>query len=74
MRIVETDNYDRDYPMEKFHLFPMPSDHAERIADILNELTSDRYYKVVDNDYVLDRSTPDTWKHCNYSCYSSRYN
>lgn len=58
MRIVETDNYNRDYPMERFHLFPMSSDHAEIIAKILNELASDRYYKVVDNDYILDRDTP----------------
>ena len=53
MRIVDTDNFGGD---EKFILWPMSRDKAQRIADILNEDCGDytpRYYKVVENDYKL---------------------
>jgi len=55
-RIVDTDNFGSDYPNEKFLLWRMPEDAAKRICDILNEqggVSSPRYYKVVENDYVL---------------------
>jgi hypothetical protein len=56
MRIVETDNYGRDYPDEKFVLFPMSEEHAKKIASLINNAAgehSNRYWKVVDNDYKL---------------------
>lgn len=59
MKIVQTDNYGRDYPNEKFveGLPYMPrADMAQKIADAINEVTgpqADRYYKVVTDDYVL---------------------
>ncbi|MDD5370830.1 MAG: hypothetical protein PHQ40_17245 [Anaerolineaceae bacterium] len=55
-RIVETDNFGGDYPGERFVLFAMPKEHAERIADAINDAASPnspRYWKVVDNDYEL---------------------
>jgi len=56
MRIVDTDNFGGDYPNEKFLLWPMRKEAAEKIATILNVETgpdSARYYKVVEDDYVL---------------------
>lgn len=56
MRIVNTDNFGGDYPNETFVLWPLSKDRAQRIADILNEDAGDyspRFYKVVENDYVL---------------------
>jgi hypothetical protein len=56
MRIVETDNYGRDYPDEKFVLFPMPEEFARKIAELINQVAgkhSDRYWKVVENGYKL---------------------
>ena len=56
-RIVETDNYGRDFPNESF--LPVPSmsrDDAERIATLINKVagpTSDRFWKVVGEDYKL---------------------
>ena len=55
-RIVDTDNFGGDYPDEKFLLWPMRVEHAEKIAEILNEGAgphSRRFYKVVADDYVL---------------------
>ena len=55
-RIVDTDNFGGDYPDEKFLLWVMPKEDAERIAEILNNRSGDnsaRYYKVVENDYKL---------------------
>lgn len=58
-KIVETDNYDRDYPDEKF-LEPLPffdKERLEKIADLINSLQGknfDRYYKVVKTPYKLD--------------------
>lgn len=59
VRIVETDNYNGDYPNEKFLLFPMPKEAAQKIADAINEAVGPdhhRFWKVVDNDYVLQPS------------------
>ena len=36
-RILDTDNFDGDYPAEKFLLWPMREEKAKRIVDILNE-------------------------------------
>ena len=57
-RIIETDNYGRDYPNEKFVNLPfMSRESAEKVAACINEIcsgdTADRYWKVVDSDYVL---------------------
>ena len=55
-RIVDTDNFDGDYPDESFVLFPMPQETAQRIADMINEAAgpgSSRFWKVVPNDYQL---------------------
>ena len=53
--IVETDNYDGDYPNEKFVSLPsMSKEKAEKIAKAINEnLCSDRYWKVVEYGYEL---------------------
>lgn len=53
--IVETDNYDGDYPDEKFVSLPsMSKEKAEKIAEVINEnLCSDRYWKVVECGYEL---------------------
>ena len=61
MRIVETDNFGGDYPDEKFLNLPSPIMtlfEAEKIAAVINEVccahdTSLRFWKVVENDYVL---------------------
>lgn len=56
-KIVETDNYGRDYPNEKFLNIPVLSkESAEAIAYHINISLPDdypRYWKVVDKDYKL---------------------
>ena len=59
-RIVETDNYGRDYPDEKFVNLPFMSvEHAALVADAINKGFGPncyRYWKVVDDkDYVLQK-------------------
>lgn len=53
--IVDTDNYDGDYPDEKFLLWDMSKDDAQAICDILNRhgQPKPRYYKVVEDGYKL---------------------
>lgn len=58
MRIVETDNFDGDYPDEKFVNLPsLFEDEAEAIAEQINVGLSGpacpRYWKVVADDYQL---------------------
>ena len=56
MRIVETDNYGRDYPDERFlNLPPLPIEAANMIADTINRAfpLGDRWWKVVADDYTL---------------------
>ena len=56
-RIVDTDNFCRDYPNERFVLGPLPEEDAEAILIILNRRVGphdQRCYKVVDEDYVLE--------------------
>lgn len=58
MRIVETDNFARDYPNEKFVNIPRVSEErAKIIAKAINECFDeeyDRYWKVVPDDYILE--------------------
>jgi len=56
--IVETDNFCRDYPAEKFLPIPVAinREKLEQIARPLNELAGpiyDRYWKVVSLPYKL---------------------
>lgn len=56
--IVETDNFGRDYPDEKFveNIPPLRMDRALEIARIINEQAGpnhSRYWKVVPEGYRL---------------------
>lgn len=58
MKIIETDNFGRDYPDESFvDLPPMDEDAAKKIAEIINAQCSgphsQRFWDVVHNDYIL---------------------
>lgn len=56
MKIVNTDNFGRDYPNERFLYIPIGEEEAlQKICDIINYGGSDpqRFYKVVENDYKL---------------------
>lgn len=58
MKIVETDNFDKDCPDEKFLNLPnMREEQAKIIADVINETIVNnnfpRFWKVVKNDYKL---------------------
>ena len=58
MRVVETDNFDGDYPDASFLTAPgMTKSTAESVAERQNKLYggpyADRYWKVVDDDYEL---------------------
>lgn len=58
MRIVNTCNFDRDYPNESFiNLPPLSDETAETIAILINKECSgeraSRYWKVVKDDYQL---------------------
>ncbi len=57
-KIVNADNYDSDYPDERFveGLPVMNEDQANVICDAINLTLSThepRYFKVVSNDYTL---------------------
>lgn len=56
-RIVETDNFGRDYPNESFvPIPPMDESEAKIVAAAINKAASPnstRYWKVVDLDYKL---------------------
>lgn len=54
-RVVETDNYDGDYPDESFvgPLFPS-KEAAQEVADAINKhCASKRFWKVKPSDYQL---------------------
>jgi len=55
MKIIETDNFDRDYPNEKVVMRNLTSDQAEYIADAINKVCSgpsaQRFWKVEEEDY-----------------------
>ncbi len=59
MKIIHTDNFGGDYPDEKFvtGIPPMHCDRMQRVADAINAECggemSPRYYRVVEDDYVL---------------------
>jgi len=58
MKIIETDNFAGDYPDEKFVNIPsMQREAANRVCEEINQAcsgaTASRYWRVVDNDYVL---------------------
>ena len=56
-RIVDTDNFGGDYPDERFLLWPMPGEDAQKICNVLNDRAgagSLRFYKIVPNDYRLE--------------------
>lgn len=59
MKIVETDNFDGDYPDESFLNLPsMKESFAKAIADEINHSLNfygvcPRYWKVVEDDYKL---------------------
>lgn len=56
-RIVDTDNFGRDYPDERFLPIPnLPKEDARIVANIINKAAgenSSRYWEVVDLDYEL---------------------
>lgn len=57
-RIVNTDNFGRDYPDEKFveNLPRMSVEHARNVCFTINASVPeghDRYWKVVEDDYEL---------------------
>ena len=57
-RVIETDNFDGDYPNERF-VEPLPAmtrEQAQAVADAINASVPenyDRYWRVVDNTYQL---------------------
>lgn len=57
-RIVETDNFDGDYPDEQFVNLPYGSkEKMEEICEVINKYcsgdTASRFWKVVEDDYKL---------------------
>jgi hypothetical protein len=57
-KIIHTDNFAGDYPDEKFvtGLPRLNAEQAKVICDAINSTqpeTTDRFYVVVDDDYVL---------------------
>lgn len=57
-RIVNTDNFGRDYPDEKFvtGLPYLRPEALKEVCEVINRnlpQDHDRYFKVVDDDYVL---------------------
>ena len=62
MKIVNCDNFDRDYHPDKLVCENVPEYYAQTIADALNEKfggeESSNYFKVVADDYVLYEETP----------------
>jgi len=64
--IVETDNFDSDYPFEKWALNGalrlLTWEEAEAIVNTINKVAREslrRYWKVVKDGYVLDNFGPD---------------
>ncbi len=57
-KIINTDNFDGDYPDEYFINIPsLSKENAKNIADILNKecsgYSASRYWKVVEEGYTL---------------------
>jgi len=58
MKVIQTDNYNRDTVAEKLIAENLPKDEAEAMAKSLNTAEgqhSDRYFIVVDEEYTLWR-------------------
>jgi hypothetical protein len=59
-KIVETDNFGRDYPNERFLPIPiLEESDAKTIVTIINNAAgpnSQRYWKIVELDYLLSPS------------------
>lgn len=56
MRIIDTDNFDGDYPDEKFWFWPMSEAAAQKICDAINDAAGEtnlRYWRVVPDNYKL---------------------
>ena len=58
MKIFETDNFNRDYPDEKFVNLPdLPEEDCKKLCSAINDCCSgeyeERYWKVVKNNYQL---------------------
>jgi hypothetical protein len=57
MRIIETDNFGRDYPDEQFVNLPrMTKAHAEKVTAAINEGFGEkcsRSWRVVEDNYTL---------------------
>ena len=57
MKIIETDNFARDYPDEKFLNVPrMTKESAVAVAEAINSAfpcNHSRYWEVVEDDYQL---------------------
>ena len=55
--VIETDNFDRDYPDESFLVRHISEESARTIADIMNSekggSSAQRYWMVKGDDYVL---------------------
>lgn len=58
-RVVDGDNFDRDYPDEKFVGPPLPEESAKEVAAIINawytgrDESARRYFRVEPSDYKL---------------------
>ncbi len=53
MKIIDTDNFGRDYPDEKVIAENVQQPYADRMCAALNQGGGDRYYRVVEDDYIL---------------------
>ena len=57
-RIVDTDNFGGDYPDEKFLLWPMRVEHAEKIAEILKEWIQKGEFLLGESQQPLPSANP----------------
>ena len=56
MKIIATDNYDRDYISDELIAFNLSKKEAKRKADKMNKKTGEHspiFYRIVPNDYKL---------------------
>lgn len=70
MKIVETDNFDSDYPNESFVNLPlMTEDHAEEVCNSINNgfhVDFPRFWKVVPDDYRLFAQPSEVCEMCKW--------
>jgi len=56
-KIVETDNFGGDYPNEKEVNIPyLNEEDSLLIVTIINKYAGIKYWKVVDTNYILDKT------------------